>query len=361
MRDRLKTVLLARDALSDVPCDDLARGLNAICKHLRFTSHPEPVDLGKAPIANPLTYRFVAPLTKPLLVDHSLVLIATELPYDNNYFWDSDDEVAIISFWGWSFLTNLPKTNGLVGFLGRILAQELDPSARHDTNTGCVYDFLWDKRGIDAALRSGAMCRECFGRVRAQADREHARRLRLFDCTMAQSLEDLMVIADEVSQASKREIDILARWQTKAGVPQDFDVFLCYNSDDRASVRELFRGLQQRGLTPWFDEEYLRPGIPWQRELEATIPRIRAAAVVVGPHGQGPWQQVELEAFLREFVSRGCPVIPVFLKDAGGTPELPLFLRAFTWVDFRKTEPDPWGRLVWGVTGVRPDQRCVPP
>ena len=36
-------------------------------------------------------------------------------------------------------------------------------------------------------------------------------------------------------------------------------------------------------------------------------------------------------------------------------PELPRFLRAMTWVDFRATDPDPMKRLIWGITGQRPD------
>jgi hypothetical protein len=47
---------------------------------------------------------------------------------------------------------------------------------------------------------------------------------------------------------------------------------------------------------------------------------------------------------------RGCPVIPVILADAPGQPQLPIFLRGMTWVDFRKSDPDPMKRLIWGVT-----------
>jgi len=350
-----KTVLLATDGRINVQVDALATALNRVCKHIKFACRTEPIDLGKGPVSNPATYERIAGVTEPLLDQHSLVLIASELRYDNNYFWDSDGDVVIASFWGWEWLTNLPKTNGMVGFIDSILAQDLDATAHHDENTGCVYDFLWDKSGIDARLRSGVMCRECFKRVRERASNYPKQRLSQFDCTISEGLDDLTTILDEVSQASKREIDILTRWQTKAGIAQDFDVFLCHNSDDKPSVRKLYEGLKGRRLSPWFDEEHLQPGRPWQQELEATIPRIKTAAVVVGPNGQGPWQEVELGAFLREFVKRGCPVIPVLLEDAGDTPQLPLFLRAFTWVDYRKTTPDPWSRLIWGITGTRPE------
>lgn len=350
-----KTVLLASDGRTNVQIDALAKRLNQVCKHLKFESHPTPIDLIDATISNPETYKKIKAATDPLLARHSFIAIATERPYNNNYFSDANDRVVIFSFWGWSSLTNLPMNNGMVGFIDGLLASDLDADEmRHDDNTGCVYDFLWDKRGIDARLRSSVICRDCFGRLQKRASESPLAELAFFDCTVAEGYEDLITILDEVSQASKREVDILTRWQTKAGVPQDFDVFLCHNSNDKPSVRDLYKGLISRGLSPWFDEEHLRPGIPWQRELEDTIPRINAAAVVVGPNGQGPWQEVELAAFLREFVNRGCAVIPVLLKDAADAPKLPLFLQSFTWVDFRKTEPDPWRRLVWGITGKKP-------
>jgi len=62
---------------------------------------------------------------------------------------------------------------------------------------------------------------------------------------------------------------------------------------------------------------------------------------------------MELDTFLRELVSRGCPVIPVLLKTAPDKPELPLFLASMTWVDFRKQEPDPMKQLIWGITSKK--------
>ncbi|HLI88570.1 MAG TPA: TIR domain-containing protein [Ktedonobacteraceae bacterium] len=133
----------------------------------------------------------------------------------------------------------------------------------------------------------------------------------------------------------------------------DFDVFLCYNGEDRAAVKEVGEKLKEQGILPWLDEWELRPGLPWQRLLEQQIERIKSAAVFIGKSGVGPWQQMELEAFLREFTRRGCPVIPVILADAPGTPQLPIFLQGMTWVDFRKQDPDPVTRLIWGITGKK--------
>lgn len=350
---KTKSTLLASDGEIDINVGNLAAQLNRVCTHIKFAVGPD-VRL-ENPISCPTTYNRIEAFTKPLIADHSSLFIATEFPYDNNYFWEVHKREIITSFFGWNLLTNLPKNNGFVGFVYSLLALDLNPnSSRHFENTGCVFDYMLDKRGVDARLRAGMICRDCYDEIQVRATNEPVERLKWFDCTVEEGLHDLMTLLDEVAQASKREIDVMDRWRPKAGVPQTFDVFLCHNSDDKPSVRSLYTELVQRGLCPWFDEEHLRPGIPWQRELETAIPSIKAAAVIVGPNGRGPWQDFELDAFPREFIRQGNAVIPVLLADAGDTPTLPLFLQAFTWVDFRKRTPDPWRQLMWGITGVKP-------
>ena len=148
--------------------------------------------------------------------------------------------------------------------------------------------------------------------------------------------------------------DVLVERLAQKRAQGAFDVFLCHNGADKPAVRAMARALQARGLLPWLDEWELPPGKPWQPLLERQIERIGSAAVFVGAAGVGPWQEQELYGFLREFVARGAAVIPVLLPDAPQAPELPVFLRAMTWVDFRTQEPDPMLRLHWGITGERP-------
>jgi TIR domain len=156
-----------------------------------------------------------------------------------------------------------------------------------------------------------------------------------------------------VSAAELRRREIQAMLESKRAAGR-FDVFLCHNWADKPAVKAIARSLQERGILPWLDEWELPPGQPWQALLERQIESIRSAAVCVGQAGVGPWQEQELYGFLREFVARKAPVIPVLLPDAPSAPELPVFLRAMTWVDFRQSEAEPLDRLEWGITGVRP-------
>jgi TIR domain len=132
------------------------------------------------------------------------------------------------------------------------------------------------------------------------------------------------------------------------------DVFLCHNAHDKPEVKKIGEVLKRRSIRPWLDSWDLQPGLPWQRALEAQIASIPSAAVFVGKGGIGPWQHMELEALLQEFVQRGCPVIPVLLASAPERPPLPLFLRNMVWVDFRRQKPDPINQLIWGIIRKKP-------
>jgi TIR domain len=135
---------------------------------------------------------------------------------------------------------------------------------------------------------------------------------------------------------------------------QQFDVFLCHNSEDKPAVKEIAAQLKAQNIKPWLDEWELRPGYrDWQDILEEQIGQINSAAIFIGNNGLGPWQKQELKAFLREFNDQNCPIIPVLLNSAPEKPKLPIFLRGKTWVDFRSQSPNPLSQLIWGITGIR--------
>lgn len=132
-------------------------------------------------------------------------------------------------------------------------------------------------------------------------------------------------------------------------------MFLSYNRKDQSAVVVLAEKLRASGLNVWLDIWELRPGHPWQEDLEKIIETTGAAAVLVGMDGLGPWQDQEMRGCLSEFVRRGLPVIPVLLPGCPVKPKLPFFLKQFTWVDFRNGLAEQgFHLLIWGITGKKP-------
>ena len=134
----------------------------------------------------------------------------------------------------------------------------------------------------------------------------------------------------------------------------DFDVFLCYHSKDRDQVKAIGERLKESGILPWLDIWEIPPGAQWQPELRKQLKSVKSAAVFVGPGGTGPWQSLEVQTILNDFAKRKRPIIPVILGGRRGKPRLPDFLNLWHVVDMREPHPDPFGQLVWGITGERP-------
>lgn len=139
-------------------------------------------------------------------------------------------------------------------------------------------------------------------------------------------------------------------------MPDRFDVFLSHNSRDKPVVEEIGTWLKGQGLRVWLDKWELRPGFPWQEGLEEGVQASRAVAVLVGADGLGSWQEPEMRAFIARSRRERIPVIPVLLPGCPESPQLTLFLEAFTWVDLRDgVNSDGLARLLWGITGKKPE------
>jgi GTPase SAR1 family protein len=186
-------------------------------------------------------------------------------------------------------------------------------------------------------------------------------------CEAKTQVVDLLVAPTAAAAAVAEQIDanakagrqrITAEWVIKSKEAEGkYDVFLSHNSKDKAAVEEIARRLKAVAIRPWLDKWDLEAGKSWVAALQKAIPSIGSAAVFYGPAGIGPWEEQEMEAFLVEFVSRGCSVLPVILPDAPKEPDLPVFLKTKTWVnmrDWKEPASDAFPRLVCGVLGKSP-------
>lgn len=330
--------------------DDVNLRLSEIVENLnRLASPTYTFSLGRAKFILPDgflssdTYESLNPQIGSETKNDPRAFLFTTKPYDNNYFFDAPGKEIIVSFSAWEHLTGLPANNGAVYFICALIIRYLGVGISHRAkNTGCVNDFWGDKTAVDMGMRSAFICDNC----RAQLSKIWKRRTRAL-------LDKVTKVLDDLSAASRAGIDVCSYWDAQSR-GKAYDVFLCYNTQDLKAVRTINKKLRKAGVSTWLDEDQLRPGHSWVRALEQQIATMHAAVVFVGPSGTGPWQQLEVEGVLLELVKRRVLVIPVILKNCRSVPELPMFLRAFQWVDFRKPGTDAFEKLLWGITGVRP-------
>src|SRR5207244_3596280 len=131
-----------------------------------------------------------------------LSLCFTKIPYDNNYFFEGDHNLVIVSFYGWDQLTTLSTENGAIYFLAKLLRLQLPLPPRHEDVSGCINDFLWDKTGVDLGMKSGLLCDGCQDYINKH------------DLTNEQKhlLESIHVLLDDLGNASRNEENIVDYW-----------------------------------------------------------------------------------------------------------------------------------------------------
>lgn len=331
-------IVIYKDNTLPLDVDKVCEVLNGLSNAIEFSSGNEKFHIGTSKINCPSTYEAMNDSLEREVLKFDHAIFATNVQYDNNYFFETYQNRIIVSFFGWHQLTDLPVTNGLIYFIASLLGDFIQLGSTHDENIGCLNDFWYDKRGVNVGMRSAFVCAKCIENTD------------FGNKVTADIFEDIKAMLNVLSTYSREGKDILELEMDKQGSSdKKFDVFLCHNSDDKPFVRIISGELKQNEVITWLDEEQLSPGRPWQLELEEQIGSIGGAAVFVGKNGLGPWQENEIHAFLSEFVNRGCPVIPVILPDAQTVPELPIFLRQMTWVDLRKDYQGGISRLVDAV------------
>ncbi len=138
-----------------------------------------------------------------------------------------------------------------------------------------------------------------------------------------------------------------------------FDVFLCYNEEDKVGVKIIAEKLLERDILPWLDMWEIRPGESWLQILEKHIDHIKVAAVFVGNNGISSLQLETVNTLFSKTLQQDSKIIPVILPDVPQESEIaqqakwPLFLNNRRWVDFRQSDPHPIEQLIWGIRGQR--------
>jgi hypothetical protein len=133
------------------------------------------------------------------------------------------------------------------------------------------------------------------------------------------------------------------------------DVFISYASRDREVAAIVKQQLEQHGVSTFYDQDALRPGLPWLPDLERALSDVRAVVILVGSTGLGPIQKREYwcacdRQSQEEAHETVFPMVPVLLP--GAEPSfLPGFLAQQTWIDLRTDMDAGIRRLARAVDG----------
>jgi hypothetical protein len=138
-------------------------------------------------------------------------------------------------------------------------------------------------------------------------------------------------------------------------------LFLSHSGNDTEAARNLKRRIEEtpnareRGLKVWFDKDDLRPGEPWQAQLEEAIGRRATAfAVYVGARGVINWVEAEVRLGLSRAVAgngQRFPFIPILASGAKSLDSLPGFALQFQGVREIEINPDEFQKLIAAVLG----------
>jgi hypothetical protein len=127
-------------------------------------------------------------------------------------------------------------------------------------------------------------------------------------------------------------------------VPFQYDVFLSYNSKNKARVRWLAERLRAAGLRVWFDDWVIKPGDDIYLAVERGLEAARAQVLCLSSAALGSdWVTLERSTVLfRDPSNTGRRFIPLLLAEC----ELPDVLRRYKHIDYQEEADEAFRELL---------------
>ena len=176
--------------------------LNDKVNYINFVLSTCSMTISNYLMTKPETFDIVRKQITEDLNQYDRFFCFTDKQYDDNFFLHEDKHLSIFSFYDWDYLTDLPISNGGLHFIIYYLALNINrPDLRHYENTGCMYDFLGDKKGIDSGMRQAAFCSNCLDRISQSLTTDA-------DFSI---FEDLKILMNVLSESSRWNRDILTQ------------------------------------------------------------------------------------------------------------------------------------------------------
>ena len=138
-------------------------------------------------------------------------------------------------------------------------------------------------------------------------------------------------------------------------------VFLCHNSRDKQEVESIYDFLHSRSVAPYMDKRDFEPFKHWESQLKEFYEKTPVVAVFIGGLGLGPYQVQEVKKLLenKKILRMGLVLLPSCPIESTQSSELQSELTENQWINFHEEDTDPVEKLIWGITGRRPETISV--
>lgn len=139
---------------------------------------------------------------------------------------------------------------------------------------------------------------------------------------------------------------------------RNYDAMFSYSNHDWDEVERIARTLKnQWNISIWIDKWELRPGTKFLNEIPKGIQCSKSLVVFIGEGEISDWQLGEISTAMDQKL----PIIPVILPNVNESHLNGGFLKQFTFVKFGGSFNDGEAiqKLVWGITGVNPQEKQV--
>jgi hypothetical protein len=322
------TIYIAQDSTIDLTISKVVNYLNSKCNYINFFELAHKIEATDKLVKFPETHKKYSRQITTKLSQNDFLIVITEIQYDNNYFYEENDSLIILSFFGWKYLTSLTIENGLVYFICGMLIDEVVPydAVDHTERLGCVNDFLYDKTRVDDGMRKGHLCENC---------KKYIEKHRLSE-TQSFLYNDIISMLKSLAIASTDERSIIRNSSDTAISEVNFNfktnqnisknknngdsIFISYShkdEKDRMKLEDHLKILQKLGLISIWTDRKITPGDEWKGQIDNNLKSARIILMLISSNFMASdyCYDIEMTTALKRHENNEATAIPIILRD----------------------------------------------